>query len=161
MKPLNISVVGAGYWGRKVIRETLALSRTSGQISLHSVVDNSPTVLEQCRKEFGSLYYLRFRWTGYLPPQKERDVITDLGPHPLDICNHVLDVWPRKISCRGRGFRVGMSDEVAFINTEHANGLHANIELSWLDHEKRRDVMVVGSEGMAHLDCLDQKLSLH
>ena len=255
MKPLNISVVGAGYWGRKVIRETLALARTSGQISLHSVVDNSPTVLEQCRKEFGSLdyrldyhdllsdpdvsaahicspnashfdiassflrskkhvlvekplalrtseafelvrlaeanrrvlcvghvhrfnngvrelrkvvgsgvlgdiYYLRFRWTGYLPPQKERDVITDLGPHPLDICNHILDVWPRKISCRGRGFRVGMSDEVAFINTEHANGLHANIELSWLDHEKRRDVMVVGSEGMAHLDCLDQKLSL-
>src|SRR5206468_8010039 len=57
MKPLNISVVGAGYWGRKVIRETLALARTSGQISLHSVVDNSPTVLEQCRKEFGSLDY--------------------------------------------------------------------------------------------------------
>ena len=255
MKPLNVSVIGAGYWGRKVIRETLALAQTSGQISLHSVVDNSPTVLEQCRKEFGSLdyrldyrdllsdpevsavhicspnashfdiassflrskkhvlvekplalrtleayelvrlaeanrrvlcvghvhrfnngvrelrkvlgsgvlgdiYYLRFRWTGYLPPQKERDVITDLGPHPFDICNHVLDVWPRKISCRGRGFRVGTIDEVAFIHAEHANGLHANIELSWLDHEKRRDVTAVGSEGMAHLDCMDQKLSL-
>jgi predicted dehydrogenase len=255
VNPLNVSVVGAGYWGKKVIRETLNVAQTTGQVNLYSVVDNSPTILEQCRKEFGPLnyrlsyndllsdpsasavhicspnnthfevasrllrskkhvlvekplalssreagelvrlaetnrrvlsvghvhrfnngvkelkrvvdsgvlgdiYYLRFRWTGLLPVQNDRDVITDLGPHPFDICNNILGMWPTKISCRGRGYRGGAGDEVAFITAEHADGVNASIELSWLDLEKHRDVTVVGSEAMARLDCLDQKLVL-
>ena len=255
MEPLQISVVGAGYWGKKVIREILNLAKTTGRVSLCSVVDNSPSILEQCAKEFGPLtyhlnyrdllsdpyvsavhicspnashfevaseflrskrdvlvekplalrtreanelvrlahtnnrvlstghlhrfnngvkelkrvvdsgvlgdtYYLRLRWTGLLPPQKERDVITDLGPHPFDICNDLLDLWPAKISCRSRGYRGQTSDEVAFITAEYVNGIVANIELSWLDYEKRREVTVVGSDAVATLDCLDQKLVL-
>ena len=253
MQPLQISVVGAGYWGKKVIREILNLAKTTGKVSLSSVVDNSPSILEQCAKEFGPLtyhlnyrdllsdpyvsavhicspnashfeiaseflrskkdvlvekplalrtreayelvrlaetnsrvlstghlhrfnngvkelkrvvdsgvlgdiYYLRLQWTGLLPPQKERDVITDLGPHPFDICNDVLGSWPSKISCRGRGYRTRTGDEVAFITADYLNGIVANIELSWLDHEKRRDVTVVGSDAVATLDCLDQNL---
>ena len=255
MNPLNISVVGAGYWGKKVIREILNVSRTTGRVNLCSVVDNSPSMLEQCKKEFGPLdyrldyqgllsdsdtsavhvcspntthfqvaseflrarkhvlvekplalrsreayelvrlagekrrvlavghvhrfnnginelkrivqsgllgdiYYLRLQWTGYLPPQRDRDVITDLGPHPFDICNNILGTWPTKISCRGRGYRGGVGDEVAFITAEHVDGVNANIELSWLDYEKHRDVIVVGSDAVARLDCLDQKLVL-
>jgi predicted dehydrogenase len=253
--PLNISVVGAGYWGKKVIREILNVSRTTGQVNLCSVVDNSPSMLEQCRKEFGPLdyrlsyqellsesstsaahicspnsthfevaseflrskkhvlvekplalrsreaqelvrvaethhrvlsvghvhrfnnginelrrivesgllgdvYYIRLQWTGFLPPQKDRDVITDLGPHPFDICNNILGNWPIKISCRGRGYRGGAGDEVAFITAEHVDGVNASIELSWLDSEKHRDVIVVGSDAVARLDCLDQRLVL-
>ena len=255
MPPLQVSVIGAGYWGKKVIREILNLSETTGKVGLCSVVDNSPSILEQCVKEFGQLechlnyrdllsdphvsavhicspnashfevaseflrskkdvlvekplalrtreanelvrlaettgrvlstghlhrfnngvkelksvvdsgvlgdiYYLRLQWTGLLPPQKERDVITDLGPHPFDICNDVLGLWPTKISCRGRGYRNRTSDEVAFITAEYLNGIVANIELSWLDHEKRREVTIVGSDAVAKLDCLDQKLIL-
>jgi UDP-N-acetylglucosamine 3-dehydrogenase len=252
---LNVSVIGAGYWGKKVIRETLNVAQTTGKVNLYSIVDNSPTILEQCRKEFGPLnyrlsysdllsdpaasavhicspnnthfevasrllrskkhvlvekplalrareagelvrlaetnrrvlsvghvhrfnngvkelkrvvdsgvlgdiYYLRFRWTGLLPIQNDRDVITDLGPHPFDICNNILGMWPTKISCRGRGYRGGAGDEVAFITAEHADGVNASIELSWLDLEKHRDVTVVGSDAVARLDCLDQKLVL-
>jgi len=108
----------------------------------------------------GDIYYLRLQWTGYLPPQKDRDVITDLGPHPFDICNNILGTWPTKISCRGRGYRGGAGDEVAFITAEHIDGVSANIELSWLDPEKHRDVTVVGSDAVARLDCLGQKLVL-
>jgi UDP-N-acetylglucosamine 3-dehydrogenase len=255
MQPLQVSVVGAGYWGKKVIREILSLAKTTGKVSLCSVVDNSPSILEQCAKEFGPLiyhlnyrdllsdpnvsavhicspnashfevasellrskrdvlvekplalrtreayelvrlaettgrvlstghlhrfnngvkelkrvvdsgvlgeiYYLRLQWTGLLPRQEERDVITDLGPHPFDICNDVLGLWPTKISCRGRGYRSQTSDEVAFVTAEYLNGIVANIELSWLDHEKRREVTIVGSDAVARLDCLDQKLVL-
>src|SRR3989475_802159 len=255
MQPLPISVVGAGYWGRKVIREILSLAQTTRRVSLHSVVDNSPSTLEQCRKEFGSLkyrlnygdllsdseasavhicspnpthfevasellrsrkdvlvekplalrareayelvrlaetnrrvlstghvhrfnngvtelkrvvdsgvlgdiYYLRLNWTGFLPPQKDRDVITDLGPHPFDICNNVLGEWPTKITCKGKGYRTRTSDEVAFITAEYLDGVVANIELSWLDRERRREVTVVGSDAVARLDCLDQRLVL-
>jgi UDP-N-acetylglucosamine 3-dehydrogenase len=255
LMPLNISVVGAGYWGKKVIREILNVSSTTGRVNLCSVVDNSPSMLEQCMREFGpldyrlsyqgllsdsavsavhvcspnsthfevasdflrsrkhvlvekplalrskeadelvrlaeknrsvlcvghvhrfnnglnelkrivqsgilgDLYYLRFRWTGYLAVQRDRDVITDLGPHPFDICNNILGTWPIKVSCRGRGYRGGAGDEVAFITAEHVDGVTANIELSWLDSEKHRDVTLVGSDAVARLDCLDQKLLL-
>src|SRR5438093_13273765 len=57
MKPIRIAVIGAGYWGRKVIREIIDLSRTTRDIELHAVVDNSPTILEQCQREFGKLDY--------------------------------------------------------------------------------------------------------
>ncbi len=252
ISPPKIAVIGAGYWGRKVIREIVDISRTTGTVKLHSIVDNSPTILEQCQKEFGpvdcrvdyrtlltdpelagvhvctpnathfevasaflkhgknvlvekpltlktkdsydlvriarekglvlctghihrfnngvrelrraistgvlgNLYYLRFRWTGFLMPQKEREVITDLAPHPFDICNYLLGQWPNKITCRGKGYRTRENEEVAFITAEYPDDLSVHIEVSWLDREKHRDVTVVGSEGVGKLDCTDQK----
>src|SRR5438876_2241541 len=53
MNPLRISVIGGGYWGKKVIRETLEVGRTTGSSRLHSIVDNFPESLAQCRQEFG------------------------------------------------------------------------------------------------------------
>lgn len=255
MSKFNVAVIGAGYWGRKVISEVLSLGREGFPINLYSVVDSSSSALALLKREFGDvdcrsdyrellsdpklsavhiaspndthfkiasefirsgkhvlvekplalksvdafelvrlakekgtvlctghvhrfnngvralrrlmasgvlgdLYYLRLKWTGLMEFQMNREVITDLGPHPFDICNNLLDTWPRKISCRGRGFRTNAGYEMAEIYSEHPNGLDANIELSWLDIEKRRDVAVVGSDGAARLDCLDQRLVL-
>ncbi len=255
IEPLNIAVVGAGYWGKKVIREILDISKTTGLVRLHAIADNSPTSLEQCRQEFGSvdcrldyksllsdphlsavhisspnhthsevasaflqygknvlvekpltlksneayqlvqlaqekglvlgvghihrfnngvrelkralatgilgkIYYLRLRWTGFLLPQKDREVITDLAPHPFDISNYLLGTWPEKITCRGKGYRTREREEVAFITAEYADDLSVHTEVSWLDRQKQRDVTVVGSEGVANLDCFEQKAVL-
>src|SRR5436853_1758546 len=53
MNPLRIAVIGGGYWGKKVIRETLAISQATGSSRLHSIVDNFPQSLAECRQEFG------------------------------------------------------------------------------------------------------------
>src|SRR5207237_10684770 len=53
MKPLRIAVIGGGYWGKKVIRETLEISRATGSSRLYSIVDNFPESLAQCQREFG------------------------------------------------------------------------------------------------------------
>ncbi len=255
LEPIQIAVVGAGYWGKKVIREIFDISRTTGLVELRSIVDNSPTTLEQCRREFGDLdyrldyrsllsdthlsavhicspnsthfqvasdfikhgkgvlvekplavksgeayelvqlahedrtvlctghihrfnngvrelrkamnsgllgelYYLRLRWTDFLPPQTQREVITDLAPHPLDICNYLLGSWPVKITCRGKGYRTRENEEVALLVAEYADGLCVYIEVSWLDQEKHRDVTAVGSGGMVSLDCSEQRAIL-
>ncbi len=253
--PLSIAVIGAGYWGKKVIREILDISKSTGTIRLHAIADNSPTSLEQCKQEFGPVdyrldyrsllsdprldavhistpnhthyevassflqhgksvlvekpltlkskesyelvqlaqekslvlctghihrfnngvrelkramasgvlgrtYYLRFRWTGFLLPQRDREVITDLAPHPFDICNYLLGTWPQNITCRGKGYRTREREEVAFITAEYSDDLSVSTEVSWLDREKHRDVTVVGSEGVASLDCSEQKAML-
>jgi UDP-N-acetylglucosamine 3-dehydrogenase len=256
MTPLRIAVIGGGYWGKKVIRETLMIARATGSSQLHAVVDNFPESLAQCQQEFGSdidyrteyqglakdpsltgvhictpnsthfevastflrqgkhvlvekpltlrteeayelvrlatenravlcvghihrfnngvrelkrvitdgvlgdIYYLRLRWTALMNPQMLREVITDLAPHPFDISNYLLDTWPEKLACKGRGYRTKQNEEVAFITADYKGGLIAHVEVSWLDRDKRREVTVVGSKGTAHLDCVDQKLTL-
>jgi predicted dehydrogenase len=93
-------------------------------------------------------------------PQFQREVITDLAPHPFDICNSIFDMWPERIVCKGRGYRTSQNEEMAHITAEYVTGLLAHIEVSWLDYRKRRQVVVVGSKGMAILDCVKQKLIL-
>src|SRR5207244_11203923 len=190
MNPLRISVNNCSYLVKKVIRETLEVGRTTGSSRLHSVVDNFPESLAQCRQEFGpgldyrtdyhalatdpsvtgvhictpnsthfevasaflrqgkhvlvekpltlrteeayelvrlanenravlcvghihrfnngvrelkrvladggigDVYYLRLRWTALMNPQLLREVITDLAPHPSNICNYLVDACP-------------------------------------------------------------------
>jgi UDP-N-acetylglucosamine 3-dehydrogenase len=110
--------------------------------------------------QIGDPYYVEMRWTAFMNPQLQREVITDLAPHPFDICNYILDLWPDKVSCKGKGYRTKLNEEVAFITAEHKGGIIANIEVSWLDPDKRREVTVVGSNGIAHLDCATQKLTI-
>ncbi len=251
MEPVKLGVIGAGYWGKKVIKEAQTISEEEGTLNLQYVVDNSPTALEQCARKFGPLdyrigyesllsdpelsavhictpngqhfrvasaflkagknvllekpltlkseeayqlvqlaednnvvlcvghihrfnngirelkralatgvlgtpYYLRLEWTGYLPPQTERDVLTDLAPHPLDICNYLTGKWPDNISCRAKGYRTTENEEVAFMSCEYEDGVYAHIEVSWLDRQKRRTLAFVAKEGIATLDCLEQ-----
>jgi UDP-N-acetylglucosamine 3-dehydrogenase len=106
----------------------------------------------------GDPYYVSLRWTGFMNPQLQRDVITDLAPHPFDICNQVLEMWPEEISCEGRGYRTEENMEVAFITSRYKSGPIAHIEISWLDFDKRREITIIGSNGMAYLDCVSQKL---
>jgi UDP-N-acetylglucosamine 3-dehydrogenase len=255
LTPVGIAVIGAGYWGRKVMREVQAIAREDSSVALRYVVDDSPTALDQCRREFGpsdyrldyhtllsdpelqavhictpndshfevasafikagknvlvekpltlksseayqlvqlaqdnkvvlcvghihrfnngvrelkralatgvlgNPYYLRLEWTGFLPPQVRRDVITDLAPHPFDICNYLTGRWPVNISCRAKGYRTLNNEEIAFISCEYEDGLYAHIEVSWLDWTKRRNLTLVAGGGIASLDCLDQKALL-
>ena len=255
LTPVNIAVVGAGYWGRKVMREVQGISLEESSVTLRYVVDNSPSALGECQREFGPLecrldyqsllsdpdlhavhiatpnnshfevasafikagkhvlvekplalksteayqltrlaqenevvlcvghihrfnngvselrralstgvlgspYYLRLEWTGFLPPQASRDVITDLAPHPFDICNYLTGRWPVKISCRARGYRTPDNEEMAFISCEYEDGLYSQIEVSWLDWTKRRNLTLVAKDGIATLDCVEQKAFL-
>src|SRR2546430_4612822 len=58
---VSIAVIGAGYWGKKVIREILTISRKTGMVSLRSIVDTSPLSLERCRQKVGPLVFFSSR----------------------------------------------------------------------------------------------------
>jgi predicted dehydrogenase len=109
----------------------------------------------------GETFYGRIQWTDsqYFP---DRDIIFDLGPHPVDVLNQLLDSWPNQVSGFARAYRNSKDhDEIAYGLAEFDNDIFAHIELSWLHPRKVREASIVGSEGALIVDCLHQRLTLH
>jgi UDP-N-acetylglucosamine 3-dehydrogenase len=256
-EPVNIGVIGAGYWGKKVVNEYLALSKNEENVSLLRVCDVYEKNLRMCREAyhisknrlvknykeilysedvnavhictpnethyeacrealmagkhvliekpmtlnsqeafellrlaekeklvlqvgyifrfnnalrrvqklikngfFGDLYYLRLIWATLMQPTPERDIIFDLGPHPVDVSNFLLETWPSKVFCSAKSYTRKQLPEVAYATLEFGEGTLANIELSWLLPKKERSVLVVGSKRSANVDCLDQTVRI-
>ncbi len=253
----GIAVVGAGYWGSKVLAEYLSLKESSGEPSEIVVVDTSPEAAANAAKSFpqlkivstnvdtvlgredidavhictpnethfplakhalesgkhvllekpmttnsqdafrlveiasrahrallvghifrfndairslremiqggklGKVYSLRLRWTSNLNPLPERDIIYDLGPHPIDIAQYVLDEWPYKVLARSKSYvrrRPGREEEAIAV-LEFPDGKDAVVELSWISPgEKIREVYVRGSSATVRVDALTQKI---
>jgi UDP-N-acetylglucosamine 3-dehydrogenase len=252
-KNLDIAVLGAGYWGRKVIAEYLQLAAINPKVTLSKVCDMKDENLEYCSEVlrvdkakldsdydtllssgdvdalhictpnethhkfclaalnagkhvllekpmalsareaweldaisrhnhlclqvghiyrfnnalkkvrdliaenyFGSLYYLKLQWTTLMPSPIGRDIIFDLGPHPVDIVNYLLSRWPIRVNCTGRAYRRKLLEEVAYISMEFDEQMLAHIELSWLQPGKVRELIVMGEKRSATVDCVDQ-----
>jgi predicted dehydrogenase len=105
---------------------------------------------------FGQLYYMKLQWTTLMPSPIGRDIIFDLGPHPVDIANYLLDRWPIKVNCTGSAYRRKLLEEVAYISMEFDEKLLAHIELSWLQPGKVRELSVIGKKRSATVDCAKQ-----
>jgi UDP-N-acetylglucosamine 3-dehydrogenase len=110
---------------------------------------------------FGDLYYLKLQWTTWMPSPLGRDIVFDLGPHPIDILNFLLDKWPSKVSCIGKSYRRPSLEELAYFNLEFEKNLMAHVELSWLQPGKIRELNIIGSKNAATIDCLNQKIQIY
>src|SRR3989449_8705922 len=105
MNRLNIAVIGAGYWGKKVIAQILDLARTGDEMNLYSVADSSPIALEQCRREFGALdYSLDYHDLLKDPKGSAGDVCSpnqsqfEIGSELLKQGKHLLDEKPLAVT---------------------------------------------------------------
>lgn len=115
-------------------------------------------------KQFGRIYTINLSWTNLEPIFLDRDILFDLGVHPLDILDLIFGKKPSNIHCIGEGFR-HKNAEFAVINCnlEDSFGgkdIFVNIELSWLNPINNRRMIIVGSEKTALVDCVRQKIQL-
>jgi UDP-N-acetylglucosamine 3-dehydrogenase len=109
---------------------------------------------------FGDLYYLRLQWTDFVQPTPDRDIIFDLGPHPVDILNFLLGTWPSKVVCKAGAYTRETLPEMAYATAELDGKIMANVELSWLHPKKERSVSLIGSKHCATVDCLNQSVRI-
>ena len=107
---------------------------------------------------FGKIYNINLTWTNYEPIWPDRDIVFDLGDHPLDIVMYITGKTPVFVFCNGDGFRQ-TNEEVAVINY-HLNDIFINVDLSWINPIKRREMLIIGSDKSARIDCLDQKVTI-
>lgn len=116
------------------------------------------------RGELGNLYYMTLKWSAYLEPPKNRDIIFDLAPHPVDIVNYLTEEWPAKVYGNGKSYIRGRADleEMAFIIAELPDDVLVNIELSWIDYGKKtRAVNIVTEKGTLVIDTLAQTVKIY
>jgi predicted dehydrogenase len=85
------------------------------------------------------------------------DALWNFAPHDISIVAHLLNAWPVSVNARGASFvqaERGIAD-VAFFQMDFAGGVLASGHVSWLDPNKVRRVVVVGSERMLVYDDVD------
>ena len=124
------------------------------------------TVRELLRsRRLGKMYYANLSWATYMKPlPRDRDIVFDLAPHPIDVLNHLLEEWPISVDAIGDSFVQGREncEEVATVNLEFPDRILAHLYLSWIDHgAKERTIRVICEEGAVTCDALTQKVQLY
>ena len=101
-------------------------------------------------EELGSIHYIDSARLNLGLYQSDVNVIWDLAPHDISICNFVLRAKPSRVAAWGSRHAHSFLEDVAHIQLMYDEpAVTANIRVSWLDPCKVRRTTVVGSEKMA------------
>jgi predicted dehydrogenase len=95
--------------------------------------------------QFGQLYYLHATRTNLGPIRNDVNAAWDLAPHDVAIFNYLLGAPPEWASAIGVCALRTTRDDIVFATLGYANGVVANIHVSWADPNKVREVVAVGS----------------
>jgi predicted dehydrogenase len=96
--------------------------------------------------EVGRIYYLHARRTNLGPVRDDVNVVWDLAPHDVSIFNYLLDASPEWAIAVGARALDTPRDDVAFVTLGYPDGVLGHIHVSWVEPEKTRQVVVVGSQ---------------
>lgn len=102
----------------------------------------------------GDLEYLTFTRTNLGPIRSDVNVVWDLLSHDVSILLHLVNQSPAWVSAQGASFLSKGCEDIAFATLGFADGVTANIRVSWLDPRKVREITVVGTQKMAFFDDL-------
>jgi predicted dehydrogenase len=104
--------------------------------------------------ELGDLHYLYAQRLNLGRFRTDSDVLWTLAPHDVSIINYWLQDRPTEVRASGFAFVHKSSGvaEVCFAEMQYASGVAAHLHLSWLDPQKRRDMVIVGTRKMLLYD---------
>lgn len=100
----------------------------------------------------GRVYYLYARRTNLGPIRHDVNALWDLAPHDISIFNYLLGHQPDWVSATGAGVLNNRREDVGFVTLGYGGGIIGNIHVSWVDPNKVRDLVVVGSERRVAFD---------
>ncbi len=89
------------------------------------------------------------------------NVVWDLAPHDISIINFLLDSVPENVSAIGKSNVIDGIIDDAHYSLQFENNVLANVYNSWMAPEKKREIIIVGSEKMlVYNDLAEQKIKL-
>jgi len=107
------------------------------------------------RNEFGSVYYLHATRTHLGLIRNDVDAIWDLAPHDISIFSFLLHTQPLWVSAVNGCFLKNGIPDVGFITLGYPQNVIGNIHVSWINSNKVREVVVVGSKKRIVFDDLN------
>src|SRR4029450_13821998 len=100
--------------------------------------------------ELGAVHYIDSARLNLGLYQSDVNVIWDLAPHDVSICNFILRAKPSRVAAWASRHAHRFLEDVADIRLAYDElGVTAHIRVSWLDPCKVRRTTVVGSAKMA------------
>lgn len=113
--------------------------------------------------ELGDLRYVYSQRLNLGRIRSDIDALWNFAPHDISIIQYWLgDTEPVSVSRQGMDFMQEGIDDVVFLNLEYPSKVIANVHVSWLDPQKVRKIIVVGSKKMVvYDDIADSKIAIY
>jgi predicted dehydrogenase len=102
--------------------------------------------------DIGEIQYISSRRLNLGLFQKDINVAWDLAPHDISIILHLLGKPPISVNCQGKAHINKDIEDVTNMSLDFENGGFATIHSSWLDPNKVREMVIVGSKRMIVYD---------
>ena len=132
----------------------------------HTFIYNSAVRYVKELIDNGDLGELRYIYSQRLNLGRIRadiDALWNFAPHDISIIQYWLnDPEPVSISRQGMAYMQEGIDDVVFLSLEYPGKIIANIHVSWLDPQKVRKMIVVGSRKMVvYDDVAENKIAIY
>jgi len=145
--------------------ELVAAARARGiPLQVGHVERFNPAVLELGRRIakgwVGTLYSITSRRAGPFPARiRDVGVTIDLATHDADILSWVAGERPTRVYAETAQRLHATNEDLLFGLLHFPSGATGMLDVNWLTPAKRRQLTVVGEEGMFELDYLTQRLT--
>lgn len=131
----------------------------------HTFLYNSAVRYVKAMIDNGDLGEVRYIYSQRLNLGRIRsdiDALWNFAPHDISIVQYWLgDPEPSQVVRCGMDYIQPGIDDVIFLNIRYPNKVMANIHVSWLDPQKTRKMVVVGSKKMVvYDDASDDKIAI-
>lgn len=107
-----------------------------------------------------TVYAITSRRSGPFPARiRDVGVTIDLATHDVDICSWIAGERPIRVHAETAQRIHADHEDLLFGLLHFPSGVVAQLDVDWLTPAKRRQLVVVGEEGMFELDYLTQRLT--
>jgi predicted dehydrogenase len=112
--------------------------------------------------EIGEVYYAYASRLNLGKVRSDVNVMWNLAPHDVSVLLFLLDHKPISVSARGFSYIQSNVEDVVYLNISFENKVNAQIHLSWLDPNKKRELTIVGSKKMlVYDDISDERIKIY
>jgi predicted dehydrogenase len=112
--------------------------------------------------EIGEVYYAYASRLNLGKVRSDVNVMWNLAPHDVSLLLYILNHRPISVSARGFSYIQNNVEDVVYLNITFENNVNAQIHLSWLDPNKKRDLTIVGSRKMlVYDDISDERIKIY
>jgi len=113
--------------------------------------------------ELGDIYYIFSQRLNLGRVRQDVNAMWNLAPHDISIILYWLNENPSSTFAKGVSFLQEGVEDLVFMHLDFPSGKSAHIHVSWLDPNKSRKMIVVGSKKMLIFDDVspDAKISIY